>query len=72
MTILLDLPESTMEHLAANAKRTGKGIDELAAEAVISQYPDTDDTQAFFDRIAARVPPPGYVADLSREAIYAD
>jgi len=70
MTFTIDLPTDAVRQLEDEATRTGKPVDTLIAEAVIEHL--RLDPQIMFDRIASRVPAPGFVADLSRESIYAE
>lgn len=69
MTLMIDLPPQTEARLSAEAERAGVAIDEFALQLLMEK----DETSA--DRIrklAAEIGGPGYVADLSREAIYAE
>jgi hypothetical protein len=78
MTVTIDIPKDVENPLKADLDRTGKPVEDLIQEIVVQHYAGAGREgaatrqpgriQRLFDDIAT----PGYIVDLSREAIYAD
>lgn len=78
MTVTIDIPKDVENPLRADLDRTGKPIEDLIQEIVAQHYAGIGKEgmpirkpgriQRLFDDIAT----PGYIVDLSREAVYAD
>lgn len=69
MTITINVSETAENRLKEEASRAGVTIPRLVERLVTERFDNAGDRiQKLFDDIAG----PGYIADLSRESIYAD
>ena len=69
MTLTLDLTPQAEEKLSEEAARVGLSIDQYALRLLMEKISTPAD---WVRKLAEEVAGPGYVADLSREAIYAE
>ncbi|MEO7715503.1 MAG: hypothetical protein ABIY70_04835 [Capsulimonas sp.] len=69
MTLTLDLTPQAEAKLSEEAARAGLSLDQYALRLLMEKIADSAD---WVQKLADEVAGPGYVADLSREAIYAD